>query len=69
MRSKSAGENLAMKHRATKVPSMTTDRAVLVVVMDRFLAGLLDPFISSLEIHKLMYFMQETGEPLHLRNF
>ena len=48
---------------------MTTDRAVLVVVMDRFLAGLLDPFISSLEIHKLMYFMQETGEPLHLRNF
>ena len=56
-----------MKHHATKVPAMTTDHAALVALMDRFLAGLLDPFISLLEVHKLMYFMQEAGEPLHLR--
>ena len=46
---------------------MTTDHAALVALMDRFLAGLLGPFISLLEVHKLMYFMQEAGEPLHLR--
>src|SRR5262249_8946718 len=27
----------------------------------------LDPFVSLLEVHKLMYFMQEAGEPLRLR--
>ena len=31
------------------------------------LAGLLDPFVTLLEVHKLMYFMQEAGEPLRLR--
>jgi hypothetical protein len=35
--------------------------------MDRYLAGLLDPFVSLLEVHKLLYFMQEAGEPLRLR--
>jgi hypothetical protein len=46
---------------------MTPGRAALVGLMDRYLAGLLDPFISLLEVHKLMYFMQEAGEPLRLR--
>jgi len=53
--------------RARKVPPMTPGRAVLVGLMDRYLAGLLDPFVSLLEVHKLMYFMQEAGEPLRLR--
>jgi hypothetical protein len=35
--------------------------------MERYLAGLLDPFVSLLEVQKLMYFMQEAGEPLKLR--
>jgi hypothetical protein len=35
--------------------------------MERYLAGLLDPFITLLEVHKLMYFMQEAGERLQLR--
>ena len=39
----------------------------LVSDMDRYLAGLLDPFVSLVEVHKLMYFMQEAGEPLRLR--
>ncbi len=53
--------------RPARAPSMTPGRAALVGLMDRYLAGLLDPFISLLEVHKLMYFMQEAGEPLRLR--
>jgi len=53
--------------RRGPVPSMTPGRAAMVVLMERYLAGLLDPFISLLEVHKLMYFLQEAGEPLRLR--
>ncbi len=53
--------------RAGKAPKMTPGRAALVRLMDRYLAGLLDPFVSLLEVHKLMYFMQEAGQPLRLR--
>jgi hypothetical protein len=35
---------------------MTVGRAVLVGLMDRYLAGLMDPSVSLLEVHKLMYF-------------
>jgi hypothetical protein len=45
---------------------MTPGRAALLGLMRRYLAGLMDPFVSLLEIHKLMYFMQEAGEPLKL---
>jgi len=48
------------------LPRMTPGRAALVGLMDRYLTGLLDPFVTLLEIHKLMYFMQVTGEPLRL---
>ena len=34
--------------------------------MDQYLRGLLDPFVTLLEVHKLMYFMQNSGEPLKL---
>ena len=37
---------------------MTPARAALVVLMDSYLRGLLDPFVTLLEVHKLMYFMQ-----------
>lgn len=53
--------------RSKSAPQMTHGRAALVALMDRYLAGLLDPFVSMLEVHKLMYFMQEAGEPLRLR--
>ena len=53
--------------RARKIPAMTPGRAALVGLMDRYLAGLLDPFVTLLEVHKLMYFTQEAGEPLKLR--
>lgn len=50
-----------------RVPHMTPGRAVLIELMVRYLAAVLDPFVSLLEIHKLMYFMQEAGERLNLR--
>ncbi len=52
--------------RSSKAPKMTPGRAVLVGLVDRYLAGLMDPSVSLLEIHKLMYFAQEAGEPLQL---
>lgn len=53
--------------RARKVPKMTSGRAALVVLIHRYLGGLLDPFVSLLEVHKLLYFMQEAGQPLRLQ--
>jgi len=53
--------------REGRVPHMTRGRAVLIELMRRYLAAVLDPFVSLLEIHKLMYFMQEAGEPLNLK--
>lgn len=52
--------------KAAKAPKMTPGRATLVELIDRYLRGLLDPFITLLEVHKLMYFMQESGEKLRL---
>ncbi len=49
------------------VPKMTPGRAALVVLIDRYLRGLLDPFVTLLEVHKLMYFMQVAGQPLRLK--
>ena len=49
------------KRKAT--PKMTPGRAALVGLMDRYLGGLLDPFVTLLEVHKLMYFMKVSGEP------
>jgi len=50
-----------------EVPKMTPGRAALVELIHYYLGGLLDPFVTLLEIHKLMYFMQEAGEPLRLQ--
>jgi len=49
------------------LPKMTLGRAVLIELMVRYLLAVLDPFVSLLEIHKLMYFMQEAGQPLRLK--
>ncbi len=54
-------------NRSTSVPKMTAGLAALVSLTHRYLGGLLDPFVTLLETHKLMYFMQEAGEPLKLR--
>lgn len=54
-------------NHSSDVPKMTEGRAALVGLMHRYLSGLLDPFITLLEVHKLMYFMQESGQNLKLK--
>lgn len=53
--------------RNKQVPLMTPGRAALVELIHLYLKGLLDPFITLLEIHKLMYFLQASGENLRLQ--
>ncbi|MEQ8557669.1 MAG: macro domain-containing protein [Henriciella sp.] len=52
--------------KSREVPRMTEGRAALVVLMNRYLHGLMDPFVTLLEVHKLMYFLQESGQRLRL---
>jgi O-acetyl-ADP-ribose deacetylase (regulator of RNase III) len=51
----------------TERPSMTPGRAALIAIMQRYKLALIDPYVSLLEIHKLMYFLQEAGQRLNLR--
>jgi O-acetyl-ADP-ribose deacetylase (regulator of RNase III)/uncharacterized protein YwgA len=54
-------------NKSREVPKMTAGRAALVGLINRYLKGLLDPFITLLEVHKLLYFLQTAGEPLRLK--
>ena len=54
------------KTKSREVPTMTEGRAALVTLMYRYLGGLMDPFVTLIEVQKLMYFMQEAGQPLRL---
>lgn len=53
-----------MPVRTTR-PSMTLGRAALVAVMNRYDTSGFG--VSPIELQKLMYFLQEAGEPLRLR--
>jgi O-acetyl-ADP-ribose deacetylase (regulator of RNase III) len=53
-----------VKHE--KRPNMTEGRAALLGLMHRYLAAVMDPYVTLLEIHKLLYFMQEAGQDLQL---
>lgn len=53
--------------KSRDVPKMTPGRASLVTLMHRYLQGLMDPFVTLIEVQKLMYFMQEAGQPLRLK--
>lgn len=61
-----AAPDPSVMKRTTEAPTMTPGRATLVTLMDRYLEGLLDPFVTLIEVQKLMYFMQEAGQPLRL---
>ena len=63
----SGAPEVAQMPNRTDRPSMTEGRASVVILMHRYLKGLLDPFVSLLELHKLVYFMQEAGQPLRLQ--
>ena len=58
-----APKSAAMPNR-TKCPKLTLGQAALVGLMNRYLKGLLDPCVSLLEVHKLMYFLKAAGENL-----
>jgi O-acetyl-ADP-ribose deacetylase (regulator of RNase III) len=62
----SGAPDLAALARNKKVPTITPGRAALVSLLQRYLNGLMDPFVTLIEAHKLMYFMQEAGEDLRL---
>lgn len=51
-------------HRTDR-PAMNPSRAIVLKVWQRYFA--LDYQLTLLEIHKLLYFLQEAGEPLRLR--
>ena len=53
-------------NRSTNVPQMTPARAALVCLMHRYILGLLAPYATLLEVHKLLYFLDSTDEPLNL---
>lgn len=53
--------------KAPAAPGMTPGRAALIGLMRRYLAAMMDTSITLLEVHKLMYFLQVTGEPLKLK--
>lgn len=55
------------KARPAKPPGMTIARAVLVMALRRYLSAMLDPSVSLLELHKLMYFLTKAGERLDLQ--
>lgn len=63
----SGTHDLKMTTTSREVPKMTSGRAALVVLIHRYLKGLMDPFVTLLEVHKLMYFMQEAGQSLMLK--
>ena len=50
----------------TKKTALAKGSATLIYLMHRYLQGLLDPFVTLLEVHKLMYFMQQAGQDLKL---
>jgi O-acetyl-ADP-ribose deacetylase (regulator of RNase III) len=56
---------VAIKPR--NIPAMTPGRAALIILIRRYLSGLMESYVSLLEIHKLMYFLQVAGEPVRLR--
>lgn len=60
-----AGAPAAEKMVQKKVkPNLTVARAAMLGLIRRYLAGVMDPFVTLLEIHKLMYFLVEVGEPI-----
>ena len=62
-----ANLDVSTMSKSKDIPEMTPGRAALVGLVRRYIAALLDPMLMLLEIHKLMYFMQEAGEDLRLK--
>jgi O-acetyl-ADP-ribose deacetylase (regulator of RNase III) len=55
------------RHTRRTPPAMTPHRAALVLLMDRYVRALMEPFVTLLEIHKLVYFLQNGGLKMRLK--
>lgn len=55
------------RHSRRKAPTLTPTKAALVVLMDRYVRGLMEPFVTLLEVHKLVYFLQAGGLKMRLK--
>lgn len=55
------------RHKRRSAPALTPPRAALVLLMDRYVRGLMEPFVTLLEVHKLVYFLQTSGLKMSLR--
>ena len=53
-------------NRSSEIPSMPEGRAALDSLMDLCLRGMLDSFLTLLEVRKFMYVIEKVGEPLRL---
>ena len=49
------------KNPSADAPKMTPGSAILIAMINRYLRGGIDPFVTRLEAFKLMYLMQEAG--------
>jgi O-acetyl-ADP-ribose deacetylase (regulator of RNase III) len=45
-----------------KVPDLNLNRASMLALIKHYLSGLMDPFVTVLEVQKLLYFMQSAGQ-------
>lgn len=55
------------RHRRKEAPKLTPYRAALIQLMDRYVRGLMEPYVTLLEVHKLVYFLQNSGLNMRLR--
>lgn len=55
------------RHHRKEPPKLTPYRAALVQLMDRYVRGLMEPYVTLLEIHKLVYFLQNSGLNMRLK--
>jgi hypothetical protein len=55
--------------KPAKIPNMTVGRGAMIGLMRQYLSAVMDPFITLLEVHKLMYFLTACGESIPRLNF
>ena len=53
--------------KTSEAPRMTAGRASLIGLLDQYLRGSFDPSATLLELHKLLYFLQESGRDMRLQ--
>jgi O-acetyl-ADP-ribose deacetylase (regulator of RNase III) len=55
------------RHAMRDRKPLTAYRAAILMAMNRYLHGLMEPYVTLLEVHKLAYFLQSSGLQLKLQ--